>query len=122
MGSTLVKVTFNRALLLVKGSLTSAVGPTQFSVEKKGALDQVQWALRMAMESNGMISATCIDAINAFGEIERDGIHAALLANPSMHLPIRLFEIIDEQGSGELWYYDENGDFVESCFSRSGVR
>ena len=27
-----------------------------------------------------------------------------------------------ERGSGELWHYDENGNYVESYFSRSGLR
>ena len=62
----------------------------------------------MAMESNGMLSATCLDVINAFEEIERDCIRAALLANLSMHTLLPIFEMFYERGSGELWYYDEN--------------
>ncbi len=39
-----------------------------------------------------------------------------------MHIRILLFKMLYERGSGELWYYDENGNFVESHFSRCGVR
>jgi len=36
----------------------------------------------MTLESDSKLSAACLDAINAFGDIERDYIHAVLLANP----------------------------------------
>jgi len=45
-----------------------------------------------------------------------------MLANPYMHILIPLFEMLYERGSAELWHYDENGNFMESYFSRSGVR
>ena len=96
IGSTLMKVASNCALILVKGSLGPAVGPTQFSVVTKGGCDHVQWALQITMESNGMLSATCLDAMNAFGKIERDCIRAALLANPSLNMLIPLFEMLYE--------------------------
>ena len=121
MGSTLAKVAYNFALLLLKGNLGPTVGPTQLSVKTKGGCDLEQWALHMAMESSGKLSATCLDAINAFGEIERDCIKAAVLANPSLYMHIPLFEMLYERESGEMWFYDENNNFVESYFSRSGV-
>ena len=64
------------------------------------------------MESNGKLPAACLDAINAFGEIERDCIRVVLLANPPMHMLIPLFEMLYERGSGEMWVYDENGNLV----------
>ena len=63
------------------------------------------------MESNGKLSATCLDAINAFGEIERECIKAAPLVSPSLHMRIPLFEIMYERESGELWFYYENCNF-----------
>ena len=51
----------------------------------------------MAMESNIMLSTTCLDVIYAFGEIERECIRAALLANPSMHTPLPMFEMLYER-------------------------
>jgi hypothetical protein len=45
MGSTLIKVASNCALILIRGSLGPTVGPTQFSVETKGGCDLIQWAL-----------------------------------------------------------------------------
>jgi len=41
MGSTLVKVASNCALLIIKGSLGPAVEPTQFSAKTKGGCDLV---------------------------------------------------------------------------------
>ena len=67
------------------------------------------------------MSTTCLDAINAFGEIEREYIRAFLLANPCLHMFIPLFEMLYERGSGDLWYYDEKGNFAESHFSRTNV-
>jgi hypothetical protein len=75
----------------------------------------------MEMDFDGRLIRACLGAINAFGEIERECIKAALLANPSLHTLIPLFEMIYERGSGELWYYDEKGNFVESHFNRSGI-
>ena len=84
MGSTLVKIASNCALLLLRGSLGVAVEPSQFSVETKKGYDLIQWALQMAMESNGSLSIACLDGFNAFGKIERDCIRAALEASPEL--------------------------------------
>ena len=53
MGSTFVKLASNCALHLIRGAMGPAVGPAQFSVETKGGCDLVQWALQLALESNG---------------------------------------------------------------------
>ena len=76
----------------------------------------------MVIECDGNLFAACMDAINAFGEIERDCICVALLANPSFHLLLSVFEKRYERGSGELWFYDEHGSYVESHFIRRGAR
>jgi len=76
----------------------------------------------MTMESNGPIYAACLDAINAFGEIERSCITATLLVNPTLHTLIPMFKMPCERGSGELWCYDENGNFVDLYYNRNGVR
>jgi hypothetical protein len=122
MGLTLMKVTCKCALLLLRGSLGRAVGPARYLVETKGGCDLVHWALHMTLESNGHMSATCLVAIYAFGGIERDCIRASLEANTSLHMIIPLFEMIYERGNWELWLCDENGNFVEYYYSRSGVR
>ena len=88
MGSILVKLASNCALHWIRGAMGPAVGPAQFSVETKGGYDLVQWALQMALESNGKLSAACLDGVNAFGEINRSCIRAAIEANPSLHLPL----------------------------------
>jgi hypothetical protein len=33
-----------------------------------------------------------------------------------------MFEMLYERGNGQLWYYDENGIYVESHYSKCGVR
>ena len=76
----------------------------------------------MAMESNGSMAVACLDGINAFGEIEGACIRATLEANPSLHGLIPMFAMVYERGNGQLWYYDENGNYVESHYSRCGVR
>jgi hypothetical protein len=35
---------------------------------------------------------------------------------------ILMFEIFCERGNGQLLYYDENGNYVESHYNRCGVR
>jgi hypothetical protein len=122
MGSTLFKIASNCALLLLRGSLGVAVGPSQFSVETKRGCDLIQWALQVAMESNGSLLAACLDGINAFGEIELDCIRAALEAKPSLRMLIPMFEMLYERGSGQLWYYDENGNYMVSHYNRCGAR
>ena len=102
MGSTLVKVAFNCTLFMLRGSLGDVVGPSQFSVETKGNCDLIQWALQMAMESNESMAAACLDGINAFGEIERECVRAALEANPSLHMRIPMIEMLYERGNGKL--------------------
>ncbi len=59
----------------------------------------------------------------AFGEIEKDCIRAAALeANPSLHILIPMCEIVYDCGNGQLWYYDENDNYVESHYNKCGVR
>ena len=96
MGSTFVKLASNCALHFIRGAMGPVVGPAQFSVETKGGCDLVQWALQLALESNGKLSAACLDGINAFSEINRESIRAAIEANPSLHLLLPLFELLYE--------------------------
>jgi hypothetical protein len=44
-----------------------------------------------------------------------------LLDIPHMHMLIPLFEMIYVQDLGELWYYNENGNYVATYFSRRGA-
>ena len=69
-----------------------------------------------------MVVGASLDAINASGEIERNCIRAALEANTSLHMLIPLFKMLYERGIVQLWYYDENGSYVESHYNRCGVR
>jgi hypothetical protein len=51
MGTTIVKVACNGALLLVKDAMGPPLGPSQFAVEVKGGCALLQWAIPMAMEA-----------------------------------------------------------------------
>jgi hypothetical protein len=74
------------------------------------------------MESNGRLSAAYLDVINAFGVSDRDCIRATQFAILSMHTLLPLFEMLYERGRGDLWYYDENANFVEFHFRRPRLR
>jgi hypothetical protein len=76
----------------------------------------------MALESNGRLSTACLDGVNAFGEINREFIRVAIMANPSLHLLLPLFEMLYERGSGELFYYDENSNYIARYYNKNGVR
>ena len=73
----------------------------------------------MALESNRKLSTACLDGVNAFGEINRNCIRVAIEANPSLRLLLPLFEMLYERGSKELLYYDENGNYIASLYSKN---
>ena len=122
MGTALVKAACNCALHMVKEAMESAVGPGQFAIETKGGCALLQWALQMAMEVKPALAGASLDAINAYGEIERECIEAAIRANPYLHSLLPLFELLYKKGEGVLWYYDENGKFVMGVKNKRGVR
>ena len=66
----------------------------------------------MAMEVKPALAAASLDAINAYGDIERECIEVAIRANPYFQRLLPLYELMYKRGEGILWYYDENGNFV----------
>ena len=102
MGTVIVKATYNCALLMVKESMGPAVGPSQLAVETKGGCALLQWALQMAMEVKPTLDGASLDAINAYGEIERECIEAAIKANPCLHRLLPLYELLYKRGEGVL--------------------
>ena len=112
MGTTVAKLACNCALHMVKEAMGPAVGPTKFAVETKGGCALLHWALQMAMEAKSYLAAASSDAINAYGDIERECIEATIRANPYLQRLLPLYEILYKRGEGVLWYYDENGNFV----------
>jgi hypothetical protein len=91
MGMAIVKVACNCALLLVKGAMGPAVGPTQFAVETKSGCALLQWAIYMALEAKPNIATASLDISNAFGDIERVCIEATIMANPYLHSLLPLY-------------------------------
>ena len=55
-------------------------------------LDPMGFGMQTAMESKKTLPAACVNGINAFGEIERDCIHAALEKNPSLYMLIPILK------------------------------
>ncbi len=102
MGTTIVKATCNCALLMVKEAMGPAVGPSQLAVETKGGCALLQWALHMAMEVKPTLVGASLDAINAYGEIERECIESAIKANPYLHMLLPLYELLYKRGEGVL--------------------
>ena len=76
----------------------------------------------MAMEVKPILARASRDAINTYGEIERECIEAAIKAIPYLHRLLPLYELMYKRGEGVLWYYDENGNFVLGARNKRGVR
>jgi hypothetical protein len=74
------------------------------------------------MEAKPALAGASLDAINAYGEIERECIEAAIRANPFLHKLLPLFELLYKKGEGVLWYYDKNGKFVLGARQKRGDR
>ena len=63
-----------------------------------------------------------VDAVNAFNAIERSALRAALVARPELHPLLPLYGMLYTDCEGELWFYDDNGDYYETFHSKRGVR
>ena len=75
----------------------------------------------MAMGAKHHLAEASLDAMNAYGEIERECIEAPIRANPYFQRLLPLFELLYKKGAGELWYYDDAGIFVFGTRIKSGV-
>ena len=122
MGSTIPKIAANCLLEKVQPAVGTSAGAHQFAVNAKGGCDMVQWILQVIMEAEPDLARACLDANNAFGDLERPCIRAALEANVALHPLIPLYDVLYTRGSGVLWFYDELGNFILSVFCRRGVR
>jgi hypothetical protein len=74
------------------------------------------------MEAEPDLARSCLDAGNAFGDLERPYTRTALEANVALHPLIPLYDVLYTRGSGVLWFYDEQGNFILAVFCRKGVR
>jgi hypothetical protein len=82
----------------------------------------VEWVLQIIMEAEPDLARATLDAINAFSDLERPCIQTTLLANVILHPLIHVYDVLYIRGSGELWYYDEVGNFVLAILCKRGVR
>jgi len=122
MGMAIVKVICNFAMLFVKDAMGLAIGPSQFTMETKGGCALLQWAILMALEAKPNLVAVCLDNINAYGDIERECIDAAIRANPYRHPFLPLFELLYKKRARDLWYYDDDGNFILGTRNKREVR
>ncbi len=76
----------------------------------------IQLILQIIMEAD--LARATLDAINAFGDLERPCIRAALEANVASHPLISMYDVLYTRGKGELWFYDELGKFLLSVVCR----
>ena len=74
------------------------------------------------MEVEPDLARACLDASNAFGDLERPCIRAALEAHVALHPLIPLYDVLYTRGMGEMWFYDDMGNFVMRVFGLRGVR
>ena len=76
----------------------------------------------MTMEAKPTLAGANLDSINAYGEIERECIDAAIKANPYLQRLLPLFEPVYKRGEGVLWYNDKNRKFVLGARNKRGIR
>jgi hypothetical protein len=74
------------------------------------------------MEAKPALAGANMDAVNAYGEIERECIEVVIRANSYLHRLLPLLELLYKRGEGVLWNYDENGKFVLGAKNKRGVR
>ena len=82
----------------------------------------IQRILQIIMETEPDLARETFDANNAFGDLERPCIRAALEANVALHPLIPMYDVLHTKGMGEIWFYDEMGNLILSVLRRKGVR
>ncbi len=102
MGSTILKVAANCILAKVKSAVAISARAHQLPVNAKGGCTMIQWALQIIMEAEPDMARACLDASNAFGDMERPCKRAALEANVAMYPLIPLYDVLYSRGQGEL--------------------
>jgi hypothetical protein len=70
------------------------------------------------MEADLTFAHAVMDVINGFNELERQTMRAAILADPRLHCILPLYDMLYTDKVGELWYYDEDGNFSHTQQSR----
>ena len=80
MDITIPKIAANCILANVPPTVGILAGAHQFAVNAKGRCDMVQWILQVGMEADPDLARSTLDASNAFGDLERPCIRAALEA------------------------------------------
>ena len=98
MGGTLPKLAASCVLSTVSAAVGVAAGPHQFAINAKGGCDMVQWVLQVILEAEPGLARACLDAINAFGDLERPCIRASLEANASLHPLLPIYDVMYTRG------------------------
>ena len=122
MGSAIPKLAANCVLKFIEPAIEMIAGADQFAVNTKGGYVTEQWILQVIMEAEPDLAKSCLDASNAFGDEERPCIRAPFEANVGLHPAIPLYDVLYTGGSGEMWYYDNMGNFIICVLCIRGVR
>ena len=69
------------------------------------------------MEANLAFAEMVMDAINGFNELEREAMRAAIVAYTRLRCILPLYDIVYTDRDGELWYFDEEGNFTHTPLS-----
>jgi hypothetical protein len=81
MRSAIPKLAASCVLESVQPTIGVAAGANQFAVNTKGGCGMVQWVLQIIMEAEPDLGRSCLDASNAFGDLDRPCIQASLDTN-----------------------------------------
>jgi hypothetical protein len=102
MGITIPTIEANCVLAKVHPSIGVSARVHQFAVNAKGGCDMIQWILQIIMEADPDLVRAYLDASDAFGDMERPCIRAALEANLALHPLLPLYDVPYSRGTGVL--------------------
>jgi len=105
MGNTIPKITANCILAKAQLTVGASAGAHKFVVNAKGGCGMIQWILHVIMGVEPDLARACLDTNDAFSDMERPCIRAALEANVALHPLIPLYDILYTRGFFFFYYY-----------------
>ena len=102
MGSAIPKLAASCVLGIVQPSVGMAARAHMFRINAKGGCGMVQWIFQVILEAEPYLARSCLDAANAFGDMERPCMRAAMEANLALHPLIHLYDVLCTRRSGQF--------------------
>jgi len=102
MNSTIPKIVANYIIAKVHPAIRVSAGAHHFAVNAKGGYEMIQWLLHVVMEAEPAYARACLDVSNAFGDLERPCIRAALEVDVALHPLIPLYDVLYTRGKDEM--------------------